>query len=1399
MALNVTGYPLEFDAVINTDGLSAGVKSVKDNVNNLTDPLKSALAGVDKNLEDLLTNIRKLGGDPALEQLFTKYANLQKQQLTLQDTLSKTTDPTQIADLNKQLQQTGVEMKEVADQTALLSQPVDKVTQAYTRLRQIKNELVEITLAGGKGSPEFEKLNEEAEKLTNAIKNTNRELALSAHNVAGLEALKEGVRGLVGGFEAVSGAIVLFGGDSKQAEEATKAVIGAMGILNGVEEVAALLSKNSAVNFYLQGLAHKSAAVAAGEQAVATQALAVAEGEEAVAAETATVAQKGLNAALLANPVALILASVVALYGAYEIYTRTLGKASDAEKEQASALQNTKDVQDKAIEGYAKEEAQINSMVSSAKNELLTRGQRQQAIDELKQAYPGYLSNLSLENIYTDKGAELIEKQINLIKQKAIAVASESIYADKIKAQVQAQSDLDLLIKKQNDLRAAGASSTVVDAVGKLVTESEEKLKDATIDANTAFDSQAKAAQTLAEAHQSDAEKLKIYIEQLDKFSSKSEGFVQQIAKMAQAGAKLKLQSASTEVPFDPKAFEDEKKKLLENAQYQIDLDKQSFAAKRNLIQTTYDEELKRIDGLFGSDANSDAALQARKVAYGKYFSDINELNQQQRSRNYQDEVAAAEALVLRLEAEGKKGTDAYYDAKIKAIRAAANEAIHQEGITAGEIKRINAQLALDLENISVDRRKSQLQVERDTVASQLDLVKQGTSQELSLKIKNIQLAADQELTEIGLTQQKKTEILTKAAKEISDLNRAFIVQDVKDEQSIRISSLQTQLSGVEKGTREELELKKKLIDDQRSLEILGVFESVKNEELKVAKIAEINAKARVDQLKLDNEFFAQELKNQLTAIDKSSAPKIQRLQFTISDPNTNLVDSFNAQKAIIDQEIADTDRKLTAVSQQLIRGHGDAAELGKELDALDQKSRGLQNQKDVLASQEQIIHLKQVATEVGKINSSFSALSRLVRNLNDNFAEIVETISQVSQAANIAANSLAQIKKGQIENQNKAGSGFGDVVGGAVGVFGSFFSVVNTINDIFSAAAKKRAELKAQDEQLLNNVVVGEVAINDEYRKRLVIQAQINKLKLEGLAAEAEALRLNSESTINDFNRVLKEIRDRGKVAIPEGFTAEQIDFIKNLEGIGGSNDLTKAFDAATSLAGKSFDELQKLFLEGRLDESASKLFQTLEQLKNEGIDIDKALEENKAKAQEIFTGTTSDAILDSIVQAFADGKRATADFADNFQDLMRKSILNSFKFNALEKPIQDFYTKFAAAAQTDNTLSQAEIQDLQKQYDQIIRNAGLQFDQLSKLTSVDLTGTADSNTLKGAIKGITEQQAELLAGQFGGLRLTAIEQMNIARESLGHLSKIADNTARIAAVEDFLRKFYNEGIKIQ
>jgi hypothetical protein len=186
---------------------------------------------------------------------------------------------------------------------------------------------------------------------------------------------------------------------------------------------------------------------------------------------------------------------------------------------------------------------------------------------------------------------------------------------------------------------------------------------------------------------------------------------------------------------------------------------------------------------------------------------------------------------------------------------------------------------------------------------------------------------------------------------------------------------------------------------------------------------------------------------------------------------------------------------------------------------------------------------------------------------------------------------------------------------------------------------------------------------------------------------------------------------------------------------------------------------------------------------------------------------GATKDSIADSIAEGFAQGKRSAADFADTFQDLMKKAALAALKLRFLDEPLKKFIEQFQDNVISGDQLDASEVASLKDFWDKIISNASKAMDQIQQIAGIDIgtvTGGAQ-NSLAGSIKSsLTEDTGQLIAGQFGAMRLTAIEQLNVAMQSLDRLNQIQNNTfntvARIERLEATLISFYrNEGVKIK
>ena len=177
---------------------------------------------------------------------------------------------------------------------------------------------------------------------------------------------------------------------------------------------------------------------------------------------------------------------------------------------------------------------------------------------------------------------------------------------------------------------------------------------------------------------------------------------------------------------------------------------------------------------------------------------------------------------------------------------------------------------------------------------------------------------------------------------------------------------------------------------------------------------------------------------------------------------------------------------------------------------------------------------------------------------------------------------------------------------------------------------------------------------------------------------------------------------------------------------------------------------------------------------------------------------------LSDAFVEAFKVGEDAAGRFDDVFNQVIQNAVKNSLKLKFIEKPVSEF-TEALATYMKGNGNSVAGF-DFAK-WKAILKSAGdsmtgaLQgFEDFFK---TDVDSKTDDKTVSAAIKGITSDQADLLAGQFGGQRIatlegnelqrqnneTAMQQLAQAKQNGLMLVKIEDNTRRSAEVEeDFL-----------
>jgi len=194
-----------------------------------------------------------------------------------------------------------------------------------------------------------------------------------------------------------------------------------------------------------------------------------------------------------------------------------------------------------------------------------------------------------------------------------------------------------------------------------------------------------------------------------------------------------------------------------------------------------------------------------------------------------------------------------------------------------------------------------------------------------------------------------------------------------------------------------------------------------------------------------------------------------------------------------------------------------------------------------------------------------------------------------------------------------------------------------------------------------------------------------------------------------------------------------------------------------------------------------------------DELLEVRRTLKSIEDDYRQMLTGTTADSIADAITAGFREGLDSATVFADTFEDLMQNAIINSFKARIVKDYLEKFYDAFAGYA--EGGLDQGEIDKLRTimlggqitvpwggptiTVKGIMESIGEEWAVLQDLlesAGIGLPGAAavTPKGLAGAIAGVTEQTAGLLAGQFGAVRINIVEHLNVTKQMRDYTSVI-------------------------
>lgn len=371
---------------------------------------------------------------------------------------------------------------------------------------------------------------------------------------------------------------------------------------------------------------------------------------------------------------------------------------------------------------------------------------------------------------------------------------------------------------------------------------------------------------------------------------------------------------------------------------------------------------------------------------------------------------------------------------------------------------------------------------------------------------------------------------------------------------------------------------------------------------------------------------------------------------------------------------------------------------------------------------------LQQIHSQVRQIAGAFYELGDAVGYFDEGLGDTLTTMGELTDVAGNAAMAVMNFSQGNI--------------------IGGITSTISAISGLFRIGAKSReSERKAREELLKINQRIedGERRINEILRQRNIQRAREIELTLKGIEAQREALSLAQSQNQEEQTELLRQLQQ--SKFISGSHTEKYGGFL----GIGRK---TRVVNEYATMLGMTFEQIEALFEQGKLEGRAAELFEQLRDLRNEGEDINQMLSDLKNQAQEVFTGTTSSAIADSIIEGLRQGHDSFEDFAGDIEGMLQGAILNAIKYQTLEEPLKQLYEQFAQYAESEGELTEAEADAIRRQYQAQVQNALDQYEQWSQILDEDLMADEDTQKgLQGAIRReMTEETASELTGLFRG-----------------------------------------------
>lgn len=1239
------------------------------------------------------------------------------------------------------------ELREQSDALEAEAQKIEKAAQEAenaaqshvsfrTRLREVREELMQLELAGDTSSERYKELQAQMGELSEAMDAVTTQQNMLKRGERMWDGLLSGLSGVSGAFSAAQGAVALFSGENENLQKIMLKVQSLMAITIGLKEVQLALDKDEAFQLVtINGLKewwNKLLAVGRGEQVAATAATvadtaatvadtaattantaaqqantaaqtgntaaqganAVATGAQATAAVAGTAANIGLagafrmvGAAIKSIPVfGWIAAAIGALIA---VISHFVSKANEGKKAAQEFYKSLAENAYKPIATIEELSLKWNALGDDLEAKKKFIEDNKAAFDELGVAV---LDVVDAENLLNKGKDAFVQAQID--KAKAIVLVQQA--QEKVKTLLEEEQKLQAMPEKTSQWIQTSSFGTgyYVEVDNKKKDEQEQKV----IDLRTNIEKLFKDA---AAAESAGWEKLKeAGIAGTDTYEKGTLGAIEKAIQTEQEA----LKHLTNNDEYKAKMREIEKlqkqadaitgKKATTTTKTSTNT-QDPFIEKLNKYKAEYQRFQKWVnsgDEVLVRSANQEfSKLLAEGATYIDYL------------KNQRDQILQID-VANRTKAQNKQLRQ-LNDAIAEETRTTVLEAFNEEL----NAQLTNARTVLDMLNIIEQKRK-----ELSGDGTELDNAKADALNEAEENAQD-QLRQETEslLEEYASYVEQKRRLEQQFNDDVALMMREREKATTDAQRAEIDNAIQNRTNQYNKDVRNIGG-----VDYDAMLAEYGTFE-----ERKQAIIDEYDEKRRAAQEAGNTDMIAAIDKAQAQALSKFALDELQ------AHPDWELM-------------FGDLDEISTKKLQELIDkiNNLDGAYLGiefdpKDLETLKNKIKEMQNEirernpfKSLISSIKEYGKAADDESKKKALTNMFESASGAIDLVGGAFDAVTSGLEKMGVTMDEQTQAIIGDIGGILDGAGQVASGIAtgnplSIIQGSVGLLSSAFDLFNSRDRKAEKSIKRHQEaidkLKASYEQLewaVDKALGAEVYNN---QMGLIHNMEQQQEHLRGMIRDEESKKKTDNGKIQDYQNQIAEL-DR---------------------------------------------QIQDMY-----DEIANDILQT------------------NAKD---FAST----LADSLTEAFKAGEDAANAFEQTVNEVLQNAIVNQLKKKFLENQLQSaldsLYTDMGYWSGDNfifDGLTDAEIADFKAKVQAAANNYNQALDVYKDLFK-DLEIDDDSeDSLTGAVKGVTEETADIIAGQMNAIRINQMEATQVLRQSLQALNTIANNTAYNRLLQDIL-----------